>query len=290
MDCKKAIFNTLKYSDLFDFPLTREELWHFLKSDKATSPSVFEKVLKKLPQEIALRDNYYHLQGRSSIVAVRKQREKISKRKLQLAQKTAKVLALMPSVLFIGVSGSLALKNADKNADIDLFVITKQKKLWITRLFLLGLLQLLGVRRKKHEKSSRDMICLNMLLDESKLALSADRRTVYTAHEIAQIMPLFERNGTYKKFLRSNRWVSGFMPNALQTRAKPFLHLSLFGRVFSLLSAALIHAPSSELLAKKIQMWKMYRHRTNETITDTLLAFHPLDYQQKVLQHLQHMK
>jgi hypothetical protein len=116
------------------------------------------------------------------------------------------------------------LGDADKEDDIDFFIITKKDTLFKTRLLVLLALQLLGLRRKRLEKNPADKICVNFLIDETKLSFSKDKRDIYTAHEILQIKPLFFRDNIYSRFLKANTWVYNFLPNAISSirHSKPF--------------------------------------------------------------------
>ena len=50
-----------------------------------------------------------------------------------------------------------------------------------------------------------------MFLDESDLLIRD--RNIYTAHEICQMKLLWDRNGTYRKFIRVNSWIREYLPN-----------------------------------------------------------------------------
>lgn len=279
MVSNSAISRTLIYSDIFDFPLTKEEIWRFLISANINRAS-FEKALTESPPEFPPvkwehEKGFYFLSGRREIVKERIKRKKESQKKITLAKKIIQKLSLIPTVLFIGISGGLALENADEKDDIDLFVIASKGNLWITRLLLVFLLKLMGQYRGRGKKESQK-ICLNMLIDEKALAFERDRRNVYTAHEIVQLKPIFDRNNTYNKFLFVNKWVEEFMPNAIyliknyESRIKNRQKKSLFIIHYSLFIF--------EQLAKTLQLLYMRKHRTNETVSNNVLAFHPFDY------------
>ena len=70
--------------------------------------------------------------GRKSITRIK--REQISKKKLQIARKAAKILGKISTVRFVGVTGALAMFNANIDSDIDLLIITSKNRLWLTRL------------------------------------------------------------------------------------------------------------------------------------------------------------
>src|SRR6185312_7622187 len=123
----------------------------------------------------------------------------------------------IPTIEFAGLSGSLAMHNAEKDADIDIFIITRPNTLWLTRFLILSLLQLKGKRRAPGKKHAKDTICVNMLLDTKHMAFPKNKRNIYTAHEIIQMKPLLIRNNTYNEFLHKNKWIINFLPHAFPT-------------------------------------------------------------------------
>ncbi|MGH7245387.1 MAG: hypothetical protein ACREGI_00450, partial [Candidatus Levyibacteriota bacterium] len=176
---EKEIVATLCYSDIFDFPLTAPEIYRYLIAKKSVS---YEKVIQQLSKKSSFfsrANKFFYLSGRKYIVEERMKKGRISKRKLQKAQKMSRFLSLIPTILFIGVSGSLAMKNAKGNADIDFFIITKKDSVWITRFCCFLFLSVFGKRRKRNENNPKDTICLNMLIDESHLAFPQKKQNIY---------------------------------------------------------------------------------------------------------------
>lgn len=274
MVSNSAILKALIYSDIFNFPLTKEEIWKFLIGRKINRKS-FEEELKNL-QDIKFKNNYYYLAGREKILEKRIKREKESRKKLDLANKIVEKLSIIPTVLFIGISGSLALENSDEKDDIDLFIITSKNTLWITRLTLVVLLILMGQYRGRGKEESQK-VCLNMLIDENSLSFPKTRQDLYTAHEITQLKPILDRNNTYNKFLSANKWVTKFLPNSVvikKLRNEVIKERKGNYRITQLLN----------YFAKVLQLWYMRGHRTNETINDKMLAFHPFEYKDYVLE------
>ncbi|MCL5438518.1 MAG: hypothetical protein M1268_00835 [Patescibacteria group bacterium] len=271
LNIKRSILKTLIYSDIFDYPLTFEEIWKFLISEKKINKKEFFKNLKNLPSPISKKDKFYFLENRDSIIQKRIEKEKESEIKLRIAKKVVSYLSKIPTVLLIGISGTVAMKNADKKEDIDLFVITKKNTLWMTRFFIMFLLEILGLRRKRNDQSVENKICVNMLIDESAIYFEKNRQDLYTAHEIAQMKPVFDRDKTYQKFLASNSWVNKFLPNAINTKGLKYKDTNKKNRGLF------------DSFFKKVQLWYMKKHRTKEVILDHLIAFHPVDVKNKTL-------
>ncbi len=279
---EKAILTTILYSDIFSFPLTKDELWKFLIAEKKISRDNFGKSLDTLKKLISHKQGYYCLAGREETIAKRIQNAPEVAKKVQLAQMIAHKLCVIPSIRFIGISGGLAAGNAERDDDVDFVIIVAKDTLFESRLLILGLLQRLGVRRKRNQKYAANSICVNLLLDETALNWFEKYKDIYTAREIAQIVPLFERDRMYNKFLTTNSWIQDFLPNIslndLQFNGKNNKGNRALSRF--------IFNPFFETLTRFLQMSLINRHRSIETITDHVLAFHPHDYRIDILKQL----
>lgn len=279
LEIKEAIFKTLVYADIFDYPPTIAELWRYLISSKPIPYEMFKEELKSL--RIYTRCGRYFL-GSTSIIRIIIVRRQESKKKLRKARKIANILFRIHTIELIGISGALAMNNSDKNDDIDFFIITSKKTLWITRLLVLMVLEFLGVRRKRQQQNVSDTICVNMFLTEEALKLPFVKRDLYTAHEIAQMKPLFDRNNMYKKFISVHTWVERYLPNALKHRTlrnNTRSHMENFSLTQFLVRQCLVF----ESLARTVQLFSIKRHKTTEIVSDSLLAFHPYDYRSRIL-------
>jgi len=170
--------------------------------------------------------------------------------------------------------------NAREKDDIDLIMIVKSRTLWASRLLATALVEMLGIRRRPGEQQVKNKICLNMFLAKNYLRLPPDERDFYGAHELLQMKPLWQREDSYKQFLRANRWVKSFFPDAwsdkiserefsLPTMKSSYFSLGVYPVTFIL--------RFFEWPAKIIQLKYMQRHRTSEVVTDGVLRFHPRD-------------
>ena len=283
MGNKVSVLQTIRYSDLFDFPVTEAEIWQYLISTKPISKKQLHDILKKMQgKEIGFRSPYYYLPGREKIVALRKSRQIASREKLEQVKTLLSWFSFIPTLRYAGISGSLARMNADKHDDIDLFIITEAKTVWVTRLLLLTLLQFLGKRRKRGEQHAQDKICLNFLLDTRYVAFSQNRHDVYTAYEIGQLKTLYDRNNTYSQFLRANRWIKKYLPHFSYEKMTPQDTKSFMSKVLCFVCFAF------EPLARLFQLWIIQQTQTSEIVTDGIAAFHPHDYRPFILKSFAH--
>ena len=276
----EAIIQTLAYADIFDYPLTREEIWEYIIfNNKGISKKRIFTILNKKNKFFEKKDNFIFLKARENNIEKRIRREKESTDKIKRANRIIKILSLIPGVDFIGISGALSMKNSEKNDDIDLFVITKKKSVWTTRLIMIFVLKILRVYRNRKDKEVSNKICLNFLIDLSRLEFPKEKRDLFLAHEIAQIMPVFSRGRTYQDFFGKNLWVKDFLPNVSDKKVK-FRGSKNF---FNFFISGLISNRIFEYISKKMQFEHMKKNITKETVEDNFLAFHPFDYRSYVL-------
>ncbi|MEK7571115.1 MAG: nucleotidyltransferase domain-containing protein [Patescibacteria group bacterium] len=282
---QQAILRTVLYSDLFAFPLAKEELWKFLITRRPLSKKGFEKVLQDGIPHVITKDGLYCLSGSEASLSKREEHRELFLQKMHAANTIAQKLSYIPTILFIGVSGSLAVGDARPQDDIDFFIITKKETLYSTRLIILSLLEAYGLRRRAGEQTAPDKVCVNLLIDETHLHWEKAKQNLYTAHEIAQVRPLFERENIFRRFLAANDWIHTFLPNSTQEL------LPIVGRIWrreylvlhvlqSLLSKGLIINVS-----KALQLRTIRKHHTHEIVTKHKLAFHPYNYETHILRN-----
>lgn len=266
---KDAVLATVAYADVFDYPLTREELETWLIGANTRGSRSGSLAGIRLGRGVC-DDNRL-------LTAQRHHRQRWSLQKWQITKKIGWWLHLIPTLKLVGVTGGLAMNNVRREDDIDLFLITAAGTLWTSRLLVALLLELLGRRRRREQTKVKDLICLNMFMDENYLHLPKNEQDLFSSHEVLQMQPLWERAGTYQKFLQANTWVKKFLPNAWQkktqsARFKVQNHkLKIKNNNTNLLLIGI------EFLAKIIQLWYMRQHRLNEVTSKGVLRFHPAD-------------
>lgn len=129
------------------------------------------------------------------------------------AEKVAWFLQVVPFVRFVGLTGSLAYDTAKKDSDIDLFIITKYKRIWTCRFFAVALLTVFGLYRTGNlPKQRAGKFCLNRYVTDEYLLVNPQNR--YHAQDYTQMLPLFDHGLVYKNFLKKNQWMEkyGYYP------------------------------------------------------------------------------
>ncbi len=276
---EKAIIKTLIYADIFDYPMTIREIHRWLIK-LHTEPRKIEKALKILNYESRVMNygEYYCLFGRENLVRKRIKKQKQSASFFKKAKMVGLALKIIPWIELVGISGGLSMENAGKKDDIDLFVITQKSRLWISRILILGILDLMGIRRKREDNKLKaaGKICCNIILEEDQLEQT--RHDLYTAHEVLQMKVLWERDGIYKKFLEENSWVFKYLPNWISSDRLMIKDLRLKKKNHSLINNHKSAIGLIEEWARKFQLKLMSKPQGAERIQKGALYFHPNDY------------
>jgi hypothetical protein len=201
LDLSNGILQTATYADVFDYPLSSAEIHHYLTGIRASREEV-EQVLQD--NRLLIRTGgWYTLPGREHLATIRCRREQIAARMWPQASGYGRFIAGLPFVRMVAVTGSLAMNNVENNPDIDYLVVTAGGRLWMARAIILAVARfasLHGVR-----------LCPNYLVTEQ--ALVFEEQTLYAAHELAQMIPLFGME-VYTRIIQMNRWKERFLPNA----------------------------------------------------------------------------
>lgn len=273
----KAVDQTRKYSAYFHSLLDDEGLHRWLISEEIVPKKLLTRFYQKLTQR-QLLDIQAH--------------QKISGLKVKKAKRIACFLSYFPPIRLIAVTGSLAMDNARVDDDLDIFIITRADTLWLTRFLVILFLKVMGLRRptslpEHHSPIVTDKVCDNLWLDEAALALPKNKRNLYTAHEVLQAKPIFDRGGTYAKFILANSWTKKYLANAYKLANSNFpsqyLAAKRRSRVFPR-DRRLRQGEVSGILkflnhlAFRLQYSYMKSKITRETITVHSAYFHPNDY------------
>lgn len=203
-DLPTALRQTMLYADVFNYPLTAPEVHRFLINVSAALPTVAAALQAESDGDLIERSGpWYFLRGRREVVEMRERRAQVAAWKWRQARRYGAHIAALPFVRFVGVTGSLAMDNAEAHEDIDYFIVTAPGRLWLTR----GLVVLLT----RLAAAGGVELCPNYLVTGTNLELR--QQDLFSAHELAQMAPLAGAT-IYQRFLERNPWAARRLPNA----------------------------------------------------------------------------
>jgi predicted nucleotidyltransferase len=207
---KENILATLAYFDLFNYPLTVEEIFLFLKNKYGQQ--YFEEAVSALAAsgQIYQFGRFYTLKNDYLITVRRCEGNRKAAQLIKTAEKVSNILIKFPYVRGIAISGSLSKNFADENSDIDLFIITAKNRLWIARTLMHAFKKLTFLVNKQ------DYFCMNYYVDEQQLQIV--EKTIYTAIEIVTLIPL-QGAPVIERFYAANTWTKEYLPNKVMLSA-----------------------------------------------------------------------
>jgi glycosyltransferase involved in cell wall biosynthesis len=184
-----AIRRTIEYGKLFQYPLTRTELRERLFNTQIDE-GTFEATMKS-----------FRYEPDAELLAIRAEREQITDQAIREVQPHLRTLASMPFVRMIAFSGSTAHRNMTTTADVDLFLITEDGKLWAAFLAAMVWAKMKGLRTT---------LCMNYMISDAALPLF--EHDAFTAQQVASLKPIYGKK-TYDRFIAANPFVSRWFPN-----------------------------------------------------------------------------
>ncbi len=304
---EQSILATLHYFDLFDYPLTLEEMHQYLYSppkelvDIALVLHCLDNVLINRGDVLCIR-GLYTLKGRDHIVSTRLERYESVHWKYKKAVRYGRLLAMLPFVRMVAVCNELAYGNARDESDIDLYIVARRKYLWITRLFCSTAMEILGQRPNIATKEKRDALCLSFLASDLGLNCKSlllpthdgvpDIQFVYW---VTQVVPIYDKGGVYDKFYKENTWVEEYLPFRIihGTHRRRVVFLPWWRRWVKFLSEGVLglFGLYPETLARKFQMAilplylkKHLNAGTHVIMNDTVMKMHPSDKREQTRQ------
>lgn len=240
-----SIIQALAYADVFDYALSGSEIHRYLVG-MHTDESEVQAALSNsrlIPRYVERHGDYYTLSGREAAVTARQRRQETASRLWPCALHYAWLIAQLPFVRMVAVTGTLAVDNVDPGADIDLLIVTQPGRLWLCRALVIAVVKL--------AEQHGDAICPNYFLSERALAL--DEHNLFTAHEFAQMVPLAGKSA-YHEMRLVNRWVEDFLPNS-NGAAMRYPVAATSGHPIKMLLEALLNTRPGSWL----EQWEMSR-------------------------------
>jgi hypothetical protein len=200
-----AVIRTLAYSAVFDFALTRGELQRYLIG-VATNPGELDRLVDGDPRvlrHVVARGNLVTLRGREHLFATRLERDDATRRTWPAARRYARAVASLPFVRLVAVTGGVAAGNAVEGGDIDLLVVTRAGRLWLSRASTIAIVRYAAWRGWD--------VCPNYFLTQRAVELTD--QDLYTASELVRMVPISGRK-VYARMRARNAWTRRYFPNA----------------------------------------------------------------------------
>lgn len=203
-----SILRTLLYFDIFNYPLTLQEIHAFSGRD-IMSFEMLEKEIGVLKDAglIFRFNSFYSIQNDETNISRRIKGNKEAEKFIPMAQERAGLIARFPFIRAVMASGSLSKGYMDEQSDLDFFIVTEPNRLWIART-LFVLYRKVFVPRHRHKE-----FCTNYFLTSNQLEI--EEKNIFTATELTTLIPLYNSE-IYLKLISANKWIHDYLPNFQQ--------------------------------------------------------------------------
>ncbi len=280
-----TILKVISYFSLFNYPLSKRELFEF---STITDYQEFIDQLQELEFNKIIHNinDYYFLEPRKEDLERRKKGNEGAKKIMPKAWEVGRFISKFPYVRAVCISGSLSKGYFDEKSDIDFFIISEKKRLWITRTFLI-------LYKKLFLLNSKEFFCLNYFMSSGYLKVDEENR--FTATEVATLIPLFGKE-VFIKFTEENKWVNSFFPNLKKNNDIVIKDISKnrISRIIESTFNSKIGDFFEQIFMKiTIKKWnKKFDHLSKKDFkiafksSENISKHHPQNFQEKVLRML----
>ncbi len=218
---------------------------------------------------------------------IKEKQSEIERNFLEKTKKYIKLIKWIPWLEMVWVWNSVAMNSATQDSDIDLYIVTKPNYMWLNRILITFIFQILFVRKTSRKHAWR--FCLSFFsttnwMDFYKFVLLRDP---YLFFWILYFKPILSKNNTYEKFIEINSkwWNFWDFKEVIEENKKEIIHHS----------RSLLREEGIIGITKKLDIFlkKIFLPKTLRTyeklwkpfwviINDDLLKFHNNDIRREV--------
>ena len=282
-DTGNSIIKLLLYYDVFDHPLTKEEI--LLNCNLNGKSSDKTGILEEMTAKglIYRLDGFYSVRDDPSLIEKRNNGNKMAAGFLPKAIKMAKFISAFPFIRSVSLSGSLSKNYMDTKTDIDYFIIANPNRLWLARTILIMYKRIFLLNSHKY-------FCLNYFIDFEHLEI--EQKNIFTATELFTLIPVTGKN-YIQQFIEANSWVKGYFqqypfreigsiepdPDRIVKKTLEWILNHFFGNVLDILAMKLT-----------IKFWKRKYINDAKNLFDKsfrlkryVAKYHPQNFQELVM-------
>ncbi len=282
---EQAIVQSLFYFEIFSYPLTAKEVFEFSNTPGVTQAEVLKSLQHLVEQGLVFQFGlFFQTKNDPSWVPHRLECNARADKMLPIAQRVARFIGAFPFVRGVFVSGSLSKHSMKHDSDIDFFIVTAPRRLWLSRSLLIFF-------KKVFLFNSHKYFCVNYFIDSEHLEI--EEKNLFAATEIVTLLPMYGRE-TVEQFFQKNDWTRKFFPH-FPLRPNEMMPAGQSGFLKNAVEWLLGGKVGEWLDVRAMQMtvkyWRRkFSHFDDDTFDVALKSrryvskHHPLYFQQSVLQ------
>lgn len=219
--------------------------------------------------------------------SIKEKSSDIEKHFLEKIYKYIKYIRFLPWIKMVWVWNSISMNCAKKESDIDLYIVTSDKSMWLNRIIITMIFEVLKVR--KTDKKHKDMFCLSFFstlswMDFSNFKVKND---IYLYFWIIYFKPILSIDNTYENFIKVNEKWADFEEYRKQIeKNKSFIKYEKKYSNENIITKKIDLFLRNIFIKKTIKsyekLWKPY----GIIINNNMLKFHDNDIRKKIKKEL----
>ncbi len=288
----ESIIDTLAFFAIFDWPLTSTEVYQWLWQPPAnTTPSAVLLTLADLAnrQVIETGGGYFCLSGIEAALERRRGAHWLVEHKMQRARRALWWTTWVPFLRAVFICNTVAFGWPRAQSDIDVFVVVKRGRLWLTRALFTGAIALSGYRR--HGQKVADRVCLSFYITDDVLDLEPVKKSVedvLLTYWVLFLHPLYDPEQLAHTIRLANQWAVNTVPMApSDTTVHPYAPHYYFEKIKKML-AQMLGGSVGDYANYWAGVWQKQKMQRNHesvqnypdsrvVVSDTMLKFHEND-------------
>lgn len=214
-----SIIDTLAFFAIFEFPLTTTEIFNWLWQPPVEVTRV-EVILELerlvLVGAIQSDGGYFFLGPIAPALERRRHAHWLVAHKLRRARRALRWATWIPFLEAVFMCNTVAFGWPRPQSDIDVFVVVRRNRLWLTRLLITAAIGLSGYRR--HGKYVADRVCLSFYITDDVLDLAAvqiEPNDILLTYWVVFLHPLYDSALVANQITARNHWATVRVPRAI---------------------------------------------------------------------------
>lgn len=217
---------------------------------------------------------------------IKENQSEIEKDFFKKTYKYVNYIKWIPWLKMISIWNSLAMNNANSESDIDLYIVTTRNSMWLNRIIITFLFQIIWVRKNNKNHAGRFCLSFFSTLDWMSFKNWKIENDIYLYFWIIYMKPILNYDNTYDFFLKLNKeWLEIDEYKDIITNNKKFIQYKkntknwlILDKIITILDKIVKKLLLPKTLSHFEKIWKPYW----VIINDDLLKFHNNDIRQEI--------
>lgn len=217
---------------------------------------------------------------------IKENQSEIEKDFFKKTYKYVNYIKWIPWLKMISIWNSLAMNNANSESDIDLYIVTTRNSMWLNRIIITFLFQIIWVRKNNKNHAGRFCLSFFSTIDWMSFKNWKIENDIYLYFWIIYMKPILDYDNTYDFFLKLNKeWLEIDEYKDIITNNKKFIQYKkntknwlILDKIITILDKIVKKLILPKTLSHFEKIWKPYW----VIINDDLLKFHNNDIREEI--------